>query len=252
MKIDFPIPKQYKQLEGLWQEAFGDTEEFIDGFFCTAFAPSRCRCMVINKKIAAALYWLDVDYKNQRFAYLYAVAVAKARRGKGLGKALLEDAKAHLALRGYDGILLHPQDEGLREMYRKLGYCDCTTVSEFPAAAGDTPIPLLRIDREEYARLRAEMLPPNAAVETEEGIAYLETMAFFYKGENCLFAAHAENGKLWCPELLGDRNQAPGILAALKCSEGHFRTPGKEIPFAMFMKLEEDATAPEYLGLVFD
>ena len=62
-------------LRTLWQEAFGDTEEFIDGYFCTAFSPARCRCMVINKKVAAALYWMDVTYKGQRFAYLYALAV---------------------------------------------------------------------------------------------------------------------------------------------------------------------------------
>ena len=100
MKIDFPVPKQYPQLFSLWQEAFGDTEEFIDGFFCTAFSPARCRCMVINKKVVAALYWMDVRMGEQRYAYIYAVAVAKARRGKGLGRAMLEDAQAHLSFRG--------------------------------------------------------------------------------------------------------------------------------------------------------
>ena len=43
MKIDHPVPEQYQQLVQLWKEAFGDTEEFIDGFFCTAFSPARCR-----------------------------------------------------------------------------------------------------------------------------------------------------------------------------------------------------------------
>ena len=32
MKIDFPVPAQYDQLMALWQEAFGDSEEFVDGF----------------------------------------------------------------------------------------------------------------------------------------------------------------------------------------------------------------------------
>lgn len=252
MKIDFPVPKQYKQLEGLWQEAFGDTEEFIDGFFCTAFSPARCRCVTINKKIAAALYWMDVTYKNQRFAYLYAVAVEKKRRGKGLCAALMADTHAHLALRGYDGVLLVPQEESLREMYRKMGYRDCTCVDEFPAEAGDIPVALQRIDREEYARLRRCMLPPGSAIEEEESIAFLETMAFFYRGENLLLSAHAENGKLWCPEFLGDRNAAPGVLTALRCTEGHFRTPGDTFPFAMFLPLEENVQAPRYLGFAFD
>ena len=252
MKIDFPVPKQYKQLISLWQEAFGDTEEFIDGFFCTAFSPARCRCMVINKKVVAALYWMDVRLGKQRFAYVYAVAVAEARRGKGLSRKLMEDAQAHLTLRGYDGVLLVPQDEQLRTMYEKLGYANCTTVSEFPARAGEEAAVLQRIDREEYAKLRRTMLPAGSAVEEDENIAFLETMAFFYRGENLLLAAHAENGKLWCPELLGDVAAAPGILKALKCSEGHFRSPGEGFLFAMFLPLTEEAAPPTHLALAFD
>lgn len=252
MKIDFPVPKQYKQLTALWQEAFGDTEEFIDGFFCTAFSPARCRCITINRKIAAALYWMDVTYKGQRFAYLYALAVEKKRWGKGLCTALMADTHSHLALRGYDGVLLVPQGDALRKMYEKMGYRNITSVDEFPSQAGDTPVILQRIDREEYARLRREFLPAGSALEEEESIAFLETMAFFYRGENLLLAAHAENGKLWCPEFLGDRNAAPGVLAALRCGEGHFRTPGSTFPFAMFLPLEEDVQIPEYLGFAFD
>lgn len=252
MKIDFPVPRQYKQLTALWQEAFGDTEEFIDGFFCTAFSPARCRCITISRKIVAALYWMDLRLNDKRYAYIYAVAVAKARRGKGLARTLMTDAREHLALRGYDGILLVPQGEGLRTLYEKLGYTTCTTVSEFPAAAGEVPVALQRIDREEYARLRQGMLPSDAAVEEEENIAFLETMAFFYRSENLLLAAHAENGKLWCPEYLGDPAAAPGVLKALNCTEGHFRTPGGQFPFAMFLPLVEDVPAPSHLALAFD
>lgn len=252
MKIDHPVPKQYKQLVQLWQEAFGDTEEFIDGFFCTAFSPARCRCMIINKKVAAALYWMDVRLGKQRFAYIYAVAVEEKRRGKGLGKALLEDAQSHLALRGYDGVLLVPGSESLRGYYEKLGYSTCTYVHEFPAQAGEMPVALQRIDREAYARLRCRMLPEGSGWEEEENISFLETMAFFYQGENLLLAAHAENGKLWCPELLGDVSAAPGILKALNCAEGHFRTPGDTFPFAMFLPLRSEALPPKHLSFAFD
>lgn len=252
MKIDFPVPQQYEQLMQLWQEAFGDTEEFVDGFFCTAFSPARCRCVTIDGKVVAALYWMDVTYEGQRFAYLYAVAVAEKHRGKGLCAALMADTHAHLTLRGYDGVLLVPQEEGLRQMYEKMGYRNATSVDEFPAQAGDTPVTLQRIDREEYARLRKALLPAGSAVEEEESIAFLETMAFFYRGENLLLAAHAENGKLWCPEFLGAPSAAPGVLAALRCGEGHFRTGGNTFPFAMFLPLEEDVRIPSYLGFAFD
>lgn len=252
MRIDFPVPKQYAQLGALWQEAFGDTEEFVDGFFCTAFSPSRCRCITADGEVAAALYWMDVEYAQQRFAYIYAVAVGKRFRGRGLCTALMADTHSHLALRGYDGVLLVPQSEQLRSMYEKMGYRTATTVAEFTAAAGEEPLSLQRIDREEYARLRREALPAGSALEGDESIAFLETMAFFYRGENVLLAAHGENGKLRCPELLGDTAAAPGILKALRCSEGWFRTPGGSIPFAMFRPLAEQVQLPEYLGYAFD
>ena len=252
MKIDFPLPNQYPQLAELWQEAFGDTEEFVDGFFCTAFSPSRCRCIILDGKAAAALYWMDLRFAGRRYAYIYAVAVAKQHRGKGLCAALMGDVHSHLAFRGYSGALLVPQSESLRTMYAKMGYRESTTVDVFPTLAGDVPLVLERIGRDEYAALRSAMLPAGSAVEGEESIAFLETMAFFYRGKNLLLAAHAENGKLWCPELLGDPAAAPGILAALGCREGHFRMPGGGIPFAMFRPLEADAPAPAYLGFAFD
>ena len=252
MKIDHPVPKQYRQLTSLWQGAFGDSEEFIDGFFCTGFSPARCRCMVINKKVAAAFYWMDVRWNQQRFAYVYAVAVDEKRRGKGLGKRILKDVQEHLSLRGYAGVLLVPGSESLRGYYEKLGYRTCTYVHEFSARAGEEAAALRRIDREEYARLRTLLLPEGSGIEEEENIAFLETMAFFYRGENLLLAAHGENGKLWCPEYLGDPAAAPGVLKALNCAEGHFRGPGDTFPFAMFLPLKEDARPPKHLGLAFD
>lgn len=252
MKIDFPVPSQYDNLAALWQEAFRDSEEFIDGFFCTGFSPSRCRCATEDGKVIAALYWFDVQYENQRFAYVYAIAVAKSHRGKGICAALMADTHAHLTLRSYAGVLLMPQEEGLRRMYAKLGYTNCTNAHTFHCKAGDTPVELHRIDRDEYARLRRTYLPDGSAVQEDESIAYLEMMAFFYAGENFLLAARSEGRVLTGLELLGNAGAAPGILTALNCSSGTFRTPGGETDFAMFLPLAENVTPPTYLGLVFD
>lgn len=252
MKIDFPIPKQGMQLAALWQEAFGDSLEFIEGFFCTAYAPSRCRCVRIDGEVAAALYWLETTFEGQRFAYIYAVAVAKGYRGQGICRKLMADTHAHLALRGYDGAILVPQSEELRRMYANMGYESCTTIREFTCEAADQPMQLHRIDRDRYAALRRAFLPEGGVVQEDENIAYLEDTAFFYHGEGVLCAAMKENGKLYCPELLGDESAAPRILAALKCKSGVFRTPGEGMPFAMFLPLSKKAHAPSYFGLAFD
>ena len=252
MKIDFPVPAQYDQLMALWQEAFGDSEEFVDGFFCTGFSPARCRCATENGNVIAALYWFDVRYEKQHFAYVYAVAVKKTHRNRGICTALMEDAHAHLWLRGYDGILLMPQNDALRKMYGKLGYETCTRMDDFTCEADAEPVQLRRIGRDEYAALRREFLPEGGALQEEEKIAYLEMMAFFYAGEDFLLAAHKNGKHLYCPELLGNRDAAPGIAAALGCADGHFRCPGESQPGTMLRKLVEDVNPPKYLGLTFE
>lgn len=252
MKIDFPLPSQSGQMVALWQEAFGDSLEFVEGFFCTGYSPARCRCMTIDGQVVAGLYWLDAEMDGLRYAYLYAVAVSKAHRGKGLGRALMEDTRAHLAYRGYDGILLYPQNDALRTMYEKMGYTTCTYVSRFTCKAGENPVALRRIDRDEYAALRRTYLPEGSVLQENENIAYMEMMAFFYAGEDFLLAAGKEGQSLYAPELLGNTAAAPGILAALHCTEGQFQTMGDEIPLAMYLPLSKKAKTPKYLGLVFN
>ena len=252
MKIDFPTPDQGLQMVDLWQEAFGDSLEFIEGFFCTAYSPSRCRCLTVDGRVAAGLYWLDAEYKNQRFAYLYAVAVSREFRGQGLCRRLMEDTHAHLTLRGYDGVLLYPATEDLRSLYTKLGYVPATTVSRFSCTAGGEAAPLHRIDRDEYARLRRTYLPENGVIQENENIAFQEMFAFFYAGSDFLLTARKKGQKLTGLELLGNVHAAPGILAALNCTEGSFQTPGDEVPYVMFLPLHADAVKPGYLGFAYN
>lgn len=252
MKIDFPTPDQIPELVRLWQTAFGDPEEFTDGFFDTAFSASRCRCATVEGKVAAALYWFDVRCRDQRMAYIYAVATDPAHRGKGLCRELMEDTHNHLQLRGYRAVLLVPQSEGLRHMYTKMGYVPCTEIHEFVCTCGPEPVQLHRIDRDTYTDLRKAYLPQGSAIQEDENIAFLETMAFFYRGPHVLLAAHTEGQRLHSPEILGDISAAPGILTAMGCSQGTFRTPGTGIPFAMYLPLHPNAAKPTYFGLAFD
>ena len=101
MTIDCPTPDQIPALRRLWQQAFGDTDRFLDGFFQTGFAPERCRCLWEADNLAAALYWFDTEYGVNRFAYLCAVATDSAYRGQGFCHRLMADTHAHLARLGY-------------------------------------------------------------------------------------------------------------------------------------------------------
>ena len=240
-----------EQLKQLWQLAFGDGEEFIDLFFKTAYAPERCLYLTENAQITAALYWLDCEYKAQKQAYIYAVATHPDHRGRGLCRKLMDTAHETLREQGYHAALLRPADDGLRRMYRKMGYRVSTGVTEFEAAAGE-PVALWKVSPREYERLRRELLPEKGVLQEGVSIDYLASYAELYAGEDFLLAGSFYESSFLGMELLGNRDAAPGILAALGHESGHFRCPGMEIPFGMFFPLREDAQMPGYLGLVFD
>lgn len=251
MRCESPTDGQILQLRKLWQLAFGDSDDFLDLFFRTAYSPRRCRCVTAEGQVAAALYWFDTECGGLKFAYIYAVATHPDFRNRGLCRELMEKTHALLAEQGYDGALLMPAEAGLRQMYGKMGYRDCCNVSEVSCSAGKE-IPVRGISKDEYARLRRAFLPQGGVIQEGTNLDYLATYARFYTGEDFLLAAVSAGEFLQGIEILGNINAAPGILAALGHSHGHFRTPGKAIPFAMFRPLTEDATPPKYFGLAFD
>lgn len=251
MKIDFPQAEQLPQLRSLWREAFGDGNEFLDLFFESGFSPERCRCVTLDGQIAAALYWFDCHCDGRKLAYLYAIATRESCRSKGLCAALMANTHALFTQKGYAGAILVPGDEGLFRMYGKMGYETCSYISEKTFSSNEKPLPLRSVSREEYARLRRQLLPTGGVIQEGENLTFLEKLTAFYAGDGFIFCGSMENGRVWAPELLGDHEAAPGILAALGAEEGSFRFPGTDRPFAMYRSLT-DAAAPRYFGLAFD
>lgn len=251
MIIKPPEQEQLPQLRALWKQAFGDADAFLDSFFSAAFAPDRCRCAMVQGQVAAALYWFSCQCGGQPVAYLYAVATRQEFRGQGLCRKLMADTHAHLKALGYAGAILVPGDPGLRSMYRAMGYEDMTGVERFCCAAGE-PIPLERIEGEQYATLRRTYMPPNAVLQEGENLRFLEALARFYRGEGFLLCALKDEDKLIVPELLGNAAAAPGIVAALGCKEGVFTVPGEKEPFAMGIAFVPDFQKPSHFAFSFD
>ena len=252
MTIDRPTQSQIPQLRDLWKEAFGDTDTFLDIFFHRAYAPERSRCITREGLVAAALYWFDCRWDGKRLAYIYAVATAKSCQGQGLCRQLMADTHQHLASAGYDGAILVPQGDPLFAMYGKFGYRVCSHVEEFSCAAGGNPIPLTQVTPEVYAAARKALMPKNAVVQADVTLDFLSTYARLYTGPGIALAAYPNEGKLTVCELLGGSEAAPQALVALGFPEGTFRTPGSQKPFAMYLPLGEDSTAPAYFGLALD
>ena len=238
-------------LRALWKKAFGDTDEFLDLFFSTAYAPERCRCIAGGDAVQSVLYWFDCTLDGEKIAYIYAVATDPDCRGRGLCRDLMADTMEILRSRGYAAAVLLPQEEWLIQMYAGMGFAPCTRVTEQWYPAGE-PVAARRIDETEYAALRRALLPAGGVIQEGENLSFLAGMTQLWAGEGFLAAVMDNEGELWCPEFLGDPAAAPGVLAALRCSEGRFRTPGDTSPFAMFHPLTGEAQPPRHLALAFD
>ena len=252
MVIDYPKPEQTLQLRQLWKTAFGDTEDFMDGFYGSGFSLDRCRCMAEGETIAAMLYWFECECDGQKLAYIYGVATHPAYRNRGLRRRLMADTGSLLQAKGYAAAILVPQHPPLRQMYASMGYQDTGTVSYVNCLASENPVSLRKISAEEYAVLRRQYLPEGSVLQEGANLPFLERIYELYAGQDFLLAAFREEGFLWGMELLGNKEAAPGILKALDCVKGRFRTPGETHPFAMYLPLGEDIEKPRYFGLAFD
>lgn len=252
MGIDAPGKDRYAELLALWKTAFGDYNGFWERFLETVFDPACCRCLFREGRVAAALYWFPCQFRNQRIAYIYAVATDPDFRGQGLCRTLLADTHRYLASLGFHSAMLVPEGEPLRHMYRRMGYRDCTRVTEFSCSAADTVIALRPVSPQEYGALRRTLLPPGGVLQEEINLSFLGAQAELLAGETCLLAVYLEEGVLHATEYLGSRELAPSIVRSLGCETGYFRMPGSQRPFAMIFPLAEDAAVPDYFGLAFD
>lgn len=253
MKFEAPCREHLPMLWALWQEAFGDSDAFLESFFRSAFSVSRARCALIDGKLAGALYWFDCQCNGERVAYIYAVATASAYRGQGICRALMEHTHDALRKQGYIGAVLVPGDDGLFEMYRKMGYQTCGYVREIRCDAKEGNLSLVSIDRSEYATLRRQYLPVGGVVQERENLEFLEAQASFYRGDDFLLACQKNERHLRGIELLGNVEHLPQIVHALGCETGAFRTVGQtaDRPFAMYCALQ-NKPMPTYFGLAFD
>ena len=234
----------------LWQEAFGDTDAFLDGFSATAYAPERSKSIEINGKTVAALYWFDCRYGEEKLAYLYAVATAKSHRGQGLCHRLMQDTHRHLQENDYAGALLVPGNRELVNLYADMGYTPCTAIGQMSVQAqGKTECTL--IDKREYAAVRRQWLPQGGVIQEGENLDFLETQAQFYRGDDFVLAARKEENRLIGLELLGNTAKAAAIVGTMDCKNGEFRIPCGDIPFAMGLFFKE-MPIPSYFGLAFD
>lgn len=239
-------------LKTLWQQAFGDPPEFIEGFFSVGFSPDRCCCVYKDDKLAAALYWFDCQWGKKRLAYIYAVATDPQFRGQGLCKKLMDMTHRQLARQGYAGTVLVPAQPELFVMYEKMGYRGFCPMGKKTVLPGGPPVQAERVTAARYDALRQVYQPEDSIMQRGKTLEFLGTYAGFYAFDGGAFSAAWEENTLYIQEFLGDAGSLPGILELLGADKAVVRLPGGEMPFAMYHSLTGDDSLPSYLGIALD
>ncbi len=253
MNFNNPSTEQIPLLRTLWKEAFGDTDEFLDLFFTTAFSPDRSVCIEENNEILSALYIFDCLFEKKKIAYIYAVATKKSARGRGLCRELMNYTHNFLKGKGYMGAILVPGSKNLFEMYEKMGYKTCSFTEEFDVSAESIPIEIQEISKEEFAKFRKNFLPEKAVIQENENLDFLESYAKFYKGEDFFLACYKAKDILIATEFLGNKEKLSLVVHALGFERGTFRTAGSARPFGMYFDFSGNThPIPQYFGLAFD
>ena len=251
MNIKNPQISQIPELKNIWQNAFGDSGEFINSFFNTAFCPQRCRCITENEKIISVLYWFNCYLNKQKIAYIYAVATVKEQQNKGYSSLLLKNTLNHLKQNRYAGAVLVPGSESLFDFYEKQGFKTACFITENEVMPQGQKITINKIDKNNFTAFRKQFLKSQDVIQEDENLNFLETQVDFYAGENFVMAANITDGVLNAAEFLGDTELIPQIVFTLGCKKGLIRTKGKGKPFAMFYPLAK-IKSPKYFGLAFD
>ena len=228
MIIDRPRAEDIPGLRHLWQQAFGDTDAYLDIFFRVGFAPERCRCIRQEKAVTAALYWFDCSWGSKKIAYIYAVATDKAYRGQGLCRSLMESTHKQLKSEDYAGAVLVPVKPELSAMYAKFGYRGFCPLEK---ATGEKP-QATAISPEEYMALRQERLSDDAILQGSTALGLLAAYGGFYKTENAIFCGYQEEDVFHFEEIIG---QLPAQREAF--SE------------AMYLSLDSADTLPQYFAI---
>mgnify|MGYP001043612769 CR=1 FL=1 len=152
----------------LWKEAFGDTDEDIELFYGQCWRPSETLLLLEDGHLACMTALLPhtlsgAGGETLSACYVYALATAKALRGRGHAKRLLAAADDLLQKRGVDCATVVPAQASLHRFFEASGFQPCFCTQRSVLSPGGIPAPapadrLAEVGPREYAALRSRCL----------------------------------------------------------------------------------------------
>lgn len=108
-----------------WCEIFGDTRAFVSDFYIWS-GKENTLAAFCGEKIVGAVNFPTVYYKARndtlRGGYIFASFVNPEYRNRGIFSSLVSGAEAEMRKRAYDFSFVVPANDGLFQMYEKMGY----------------------------------------------------------------------------------------------------------------------------------
>lgn len=221
-------PGDIPALSRLWQAVFGDAPELIEAFF--RLLPDMGSGVLAEQagQIVGAAYLINglelavPGREAKNCGYLYAVAVAPAFRGSGIGAALSQAALELGRKRGAQFFCTQPAESSLFAWYERILGLRCAlrrSQQRIPSGGDALSMPLsvteYKMWREQMLRSRAHLRLSDAALEFEYRLCRICGGGFYAVGDG-IAAAYVENGETVVRELLaGEETDLIPLAAAL-------------------------------------
>lgn len=134
----------------LWQEVFGDSDEYINHFISHYFCDRNMLSIESDEELLSMLHIVPFTYCNFKIGYIFAVATAPQARCRGYATKLIEKAVCRAKEEGYDALALIPADDRLYNYYTRFGFSgrhnvDFSLPDTFTFDTGDKELDLLSI-----------------------------------------------------------------------------------------------------------
>lgn len=273
-------PSDRPGMTALWQEAFGDSIEYIDLFFDNRMEWENTLLFKKNQMVVGQLFilpcQLSASGKSYSCGYIYGVATLKAYRGQGISTQLLEHAHKLLLERGYDVSVLVPAERSLFDFYSKRdyspqGYLHVDIVGADSLEGTEPKLILSPVSAASILQLREEYFGQGYLKWDLKAIQYILQENHFLGGQFYGFSMDEQQGFVACvpfgdmlmiKELACPDSMIDEVLKKLHLIYNKDRyivwlsntsKRGKEIPAAMCHWLKQPAwTEPFYLSHILD
>ncbi|MEG2570706.1 MAG: GNAT family N-acetyltransferase [Clostridia bacterium] len=242
-------------IERLWSICFTDDDEFLKLFFKRMYAPESALVYEENGEICAMLHIFTYDIAlcgapDVTAKYIYGVGCHPAFRGRGFAGALLRhalDCAGHAAF-----CMMVPEDDGLREYYKRFGFTHMLSLKKTRAEASALPCKLCTADAKtlnliyehafgNYVHPRRTPHEWGTLIRDEHILA--SARAYAVMGQNCIKEVAAMDEQSYA-EIIG---AAGGGAACVY-------VPGDGTPYASVCITQEGFQMPKaaYFNLLHD